>query len=491
VPPPRAWSRTRVHRPPSAARGPLTWSAAEAEAYLASRAPLGVRFGLERIRGLVSVLGLPQNRFTSVHVVGTNGKTSVTEMTAALLEAHGARAGAYVSPHEERWSERIQIRGAEIDPRRFAAAVQRVAQAVEVVDRGLPDDESVTQFEVDTAAAFVALAAAGVEFGVIEAGLGGRLDATNVLPSRVTALTSIGLEHTEWLGDTEGEIAAEKLAVLRDHTTLVLGPVSKPVERLARRTAAERHSEIVTVRDLAPQVELASRAPYLRRDFAVALATAEAVLGRLDPAAATGVAATLDLHGRMEVREADPPLILDAAHNPDGARALAEALPAAVEALATAGGPRPRAGARRPGAAGPQPAGGGGQQRAAGPPPTTGGTRPRAAGPPPTGGRPVIACLAVLADKDVAGIVGALAPVVEGLVATEIPAERLAVAGRPGARTLAVSELAAASRGAGLGWVREEVEPAAAIARARDESRERAGVVLVTGSHYLLHYATE
>jgi dihydrofolate synthase / folylpolyglutamate synthase len=396
-----------------------------------------MRFGLERIRKLVSVLGMPQHRFASVHVVGTNGKSSVTEMTAALLQAHGVSTGAYVSPHDERWSERIQIHGAEIEPAAFGAAVERVAQAVAVVNRTLEEGDSVTQFEADTATAFVALAAAGVEAGVIEAGLGGRLDATNVLPSRVTALTSIGLEHTEWLGETETEIAGEKLAVLRDHTRLVVGPVSEAVEELARATAAERHSEIVTVRDLAPQVELGSPAPYLRRDFAVALATAEDVLGSLAPARVAGVAAGLDLHGRMELVEGDPPLILDAAHNPAGAMALAEALPAVA------------------------------------------------------GERPLIACLAVLADKDAAGIVAALAPVLDGLVATEIPAERLASAGRPGARALAGSELAAAAREAGIGWVGEEPRPSAAMARARAHARKVGGVVVVTGSHYLLRYASE
>ena len=116
--------------------------------------------------------------------------------------------------------------------------------------------DAVTQFEADTAAAFVALAAARVDAAVIEAGLGGRLDATNVLPSRVTVLTSIGLDHTEWLGDTESEIASEKLAVLRDHTKLVLGPVSAPVEELARRSTVERRCELISVRDLAPAVEL-------------------------------------------------------------------------------------------------------------------------------------------------------------------------------------------------------------------------------------------
>ncbi len=221
---------------------------------------------------------MPQHRFASIHVVGTNGKSSVTEITAALLEAHGVSAGAYLSPHDERWRERIRVGGAEIDEAAFGAAAERVAQAVEVVNRTLDEGESVTQFEADTATAFVALAAARVEVAVIEAGLGGRLDATNVLPSRVTVLTSVGLEHTEYLGDTEVEIAAEKLAVLRDQTTLVIGPLVPPRSSgLARRAAAERSAELVSVRDLAPVIELPTRAPYLRRNFAVALAAAEAV----------------------------------------------------------------------------------------------------------------------------------------------------------------------------------------------------------------------
>jgi dihydrofolate synthase/folylpolyglutamate synthase len=413
----------------------MTWTAEEAEAYLASLEPLGMRFGLERIRKLVSVLGMPQHRFASVHVVGTNGKTSVTQMTAALLEAHGVRSGAYLSPHDARWAERIRIGGAEIVPDAFAAAVERVAEAVPAVERTLDEGDHVTQFEADTAAAFVALAAARVEVGVIEAGLGGRLDATNVLPSKVTALTSIGLEHTQWLGDTEVEIAGEKLAVLRDHTTLVLGPVSPEVEELARETARERASRLVTVKDLAPQVELSSGAPYLRRDFAVALATAEAMLGSLDPARALEVAAGLELPGRMQLIGGDPPLILDAAHNPDGARALAEALPQAAA------------------------------------------------------GRPVIACLAVLADKDAGGVVAALAPALAGLVATEIPAERLAAAGRPGAAAYPAGDLAAAAREAGIGRVEEEADASAAIAGAKEQARADGGVVLVTGSHYLLRYA--
>ncbi len=393
-----------------------------------------MRFGLERIRKLVVVLGMPQHRFTSIHVVGTNGKSSVAEITASLLEAHGRTSGAYLSPHDSRWSERIRVRGSEIEPDRFAAAVERVAEAIPAVERTLDDGEMVTQFEADTAAAFVALAAAGVEVGVIEAGLGGRLDATNVLLSRATVLTSIGLEHTAWLGDTELEIAAEKLAVLRDHTTLVLGPVSGEVAELARATASERHSELVSVRDLGPAIELASPAPFLRRNFAVALAAAETVIGELDLDRVREVAAATELPGRAQELAGDPPVILDAAHNPAGARALAEALPELAA------------------------------------------------------GRPVTACVAVLADKDAEGIVSALAPAITALVATELPAPRLASAGRPGATALATGELAAFARAAGIRSVAEEPDPSAAIALGRSLAQEAGGVLVVCGSHYLLGY---
>jgi dihydrofolate synthase / folylpolyglutamate synthase len=394
-----------------------------------------MRFGLDRIRRLVSLLGMPQHRFASIHVVGSNGKSSVTQMTAALLEAHGVRAGAYLSPHSKRWAERVRIGGGEIDGDRFAAAVERVSEAVPVVERALEEGDAVTQFEAATAAAFVALAAARVEVGVIEAGLGGRLDATNVLQSRVTALTSIGLEHTQWLGDTEVEIAAEKLAVLRDHTSLITGSLSREVAELARRTAEERHARYVPVRGLAPAIELASPAPYQRRNFAVALACAEAMLGSLDPDRVADVAAHIELHGRMEVVEGDPTAVLDAAHNPDGALALAEALPAIA------------------------------------------------------GGRPVVAAMALLADKDAGGILAALGPLLAAVVATEIPAGVLARAGRPGARALQAGDLAALARGAGIGQVEEEIDPAAAIARARALAQAQGGIALVCGSHYLLPYA--
>ena len=233
----------------------------DAEAYLDSLEPLGWRLGLDRIHRLTSVLGMPQHRFASIHVVGTNGKSSVAQMTAALLEAHGVRAGAYLSPHLLRWAERVQIGGEEIGAADFADAVERTAQAAEVVNRSLEDEgDAVTQFEVATAAAFVALAAARVQARRDRGRAGGRLDATNVIPSRVTALTSVGLDHTEWLGETEVEIAAEKLAVLARPVDPGAGPGPRSGAALAERTGRRARARLVRApADPGPEIRCGPR----------------------------------------------------------------------------------------------------------------------------------------------------------------------------------------------------------------------------------------
>jgi dihydrofolate synthase/folylpolyglutamate synthase len=382
---------------------------------------------------LSTALGMPQHRFASIHVVGTNGKSSVTRMAAALLEAHGLSAGACISPHPLRWSERIQIGGEEIGAAEFAAAVQRTAQAAETVNRSLEQGEAVTQFELATAAAFVAFAAARVKVAVVEAGLGGRLDATNTIPSKVTVLTSIGLDHIEWLGETELEIAAEKLAVLRDHTTLVLGPVSPEVAELARRTAAEKGASlIVAPEDPGEEIELRAAGRFQRRNFALARAAAEAFLGELDPARAAEVGETLTVPGRLERVAEDPPVFLDAAHNPDGAAALAEGL---AEVAA---------------------------------------------------GRPVIACLAVLADKDAAAMVRALAPALERVICTELQPSALAARGLTGAGSHSAAKLAQACADAGLA-AESAPDFNAAITRGRELAAALpGGILLIAGSHYVL-----
>jgi dihydrofolate synthase / folylpolyglutamate synthase len=250
-------------------------------------------FGLERIHELLAELGDPQRSYPAVHVVGTNGKSTTTLMIEALLAHAGLRVGAYVSPHVRSWSERIQVAGADAD---FDAAVERVRPAAERV--------GATQFETLTAAALAEFAAASVDVAVVEAGLGGRHDATNVLDSRVVVLTNVALEHTEVLGDTREEIAAEKLAVIRQGCAVVLGePEWEPLAR------SEGAGSVVVA---------------ARSNLALATAAAEAFLGRtVDPHAAEGVA----LPGRLEQHGEAPLEIWDGAHNLAGIGWLLPRLP--------------------------------------------------------------------------------------------------------------------------------------------------------------------
>jgi dihydrofolate synthase/folylpolyglutamate synthase len=405
----------------------------EPDAYLDSLEPVGWRLGLGRMHKLTTALGLPQHRFASIHVVGTNGKSSVTRMTAALLEAHGLRAGAVVSPHTERWSQRTLVGGTEIEEAAWAHAVEQVAHAAEGVNRTLEEGEAVTQFEAATAAGFVALANAKVEVAVVEAGLGGRLDATNTIPSKVTVLTSIGLDHTEWLGETELEIAAEKLAVLRDQTTLVLGEVSAEVARLAEETVRKHGAKLIRAADLSPEVSLRAAGEFQRRNFALAAAAAEAFLGRpLAPDLTAEAGAAVTVPGRLEPIAAHPRTYLDAAHNPAGAAALARSLPAIAA------------------------------------------------------GRRVIACLAVLADKDAAAMIAVLAPALDRVVCTELPKEALEGHGRPGARSRPAAELVASCEAVGLP-AEAEIDFAVALARGKALAAEPPeGLLLVAGSHYAI-----
>ena len=298
----------------------------DAERYVLSRELFGMRFGLDRMRRLMTTLGNPHQRFESIHVVGTNGKSSTVRMTAAILKRHGLRTGAYLSPHLVSFAERIRIDDVDLGPSEFAAAIQRAAHAAELVDRSLVGDDRVTQFELLTAAAYSELARHEVEVAVIEAGLGGRYDATNVIPSRVQVLTSVGLEHTRWLGPTITAIATEKLDVVQPGATLVLGHGLHPeAEAVAARVAAERGATTVHA-GADPGVPLTALGSYQRRNFALARAAAEAYLGQLDLGAVAAAAAEILVPGRLQVIDHGPLTLLDGAHNRDGIAALAEAL---------------------------------------------------------------------------------------------------------------------------------------------------------------------
>src|SRR4051795_4682654 len=264
----------------------------QAEAYLLDLELFGMRFGLDRMHKLMTALDSPQRQFESVHVVGSNGKSSTVRMIAALLERHGLRTGSYTSPHLRSFAERIEVGERAVDGASFAAAVARVAHAASLVDRTAAEDDRVTQFEALTAAAYHELARRGVEVAVIEAGLGGRYDATNVIPSKVQVLTSVGLEHTRWLGPTIADIAGEKLDVVRHHATLVTGPLPPEAEEVVERAVAERHARRVWAQ-AADEVPAPKRAlgRFQRQNFAVARAAAEAFLGSLSEDAVAAAAA--------------------------------------------------------------------------------------------------------------------------------------------------------------------------------------------------------
>ena len=295
----------------------------EAENYLLGLELFGMRFGLDRMHKLMTVLGMPQRRFASIHVVGSNGKSSTVRMIAAILERRGLRIGSYTSPHLRTFAERVEVGERPLPEPAFAAAVARAAHAAELVNRTLSEDDEVTQFEALTAAAYHALASSGVEVAVIEAGLGGRYDATNVIPSRVQVLTTVGLEHTRWLGPTIDDIAREKLAVVRDHATLVSGPLPDEAAAVAREVVAARNARHVEVTE--PwRGPLGPRGDFQRSNFAVAVAAAEAFVG--EPVSAERAAAEVCIPGRLEQIADSPLTLIDGAHNSDGARALAHAL---------------------------------------------------------------------------------------------------------------------------------------------------------------------
>ena len=291
-----------------------------------------MRFGLDRMRRMMTALGSPQRRFAAIHVLGTNGKSSTTRMIAAILARHGLRTGAYTSPHLVSYRERVQIDERELPAEVFAEAIARAARAAEQVNRTLSDDDHVTQFELLTAAAFWEMAEGDVQVAVVEAGLGGRYDATSVIDAPVSVLTNVGLEHTRWLGPTIRDIAEEKLAVLAQGGTLVLGEqLADEALLVADRVARERGARIVRAREAPELPSLRARGAFQRCNFALAQAAAEAYLQgagiAIDPKAITAAASATAIAGRLDVIDSDPLTVLDGAHNPHAVAALVAALP--------------------------------------------------------------------------------------------------------------------------------------------------------------------
>ena len=309
--------------------------------YLLSLEQFGIKFGLDNIAALLDRLGHPERAFTSVHIAGTNGKGSVTAMVDAALRAAGHRSARYTSPHLIDLSERFVIDGTPVSQQALVAAVADLQRTAEALVRDGTLTAPPTFFEVTTATAFELFRRAGVSVAAIEVGLGGRLDATNVLQPAATAITSIALDHERYLGSTIEEIAFEKAGIIKSGVPVVVGDLPPAAVTVIDRVARERGAEVVRTAPLDVQgFTIGLAGTHQRSNAAVAVKLLDVVDRRGIAVPRAAVAHGLerpDWPGRLERRvlSGGREVLLDAAHNPAGAAALASYL------TAQAGGPRP------------------------------------------------------------------------------------------------------------------------------------------------------
>lgn len=311
--------------------------AATAE-YLFGLRPRGTKFGVDRMRLFAAALGHPERALPWVHVAGTNGKGSVSAMLEAILRATGWRVGLYTSPHLVHVGERVQV-----DRQRLTTAelVDFVRELDPVADRIAAEagaDDWPSFFEYLTAMALLQFGRRRCDIGVLEVGLGGELDATNIVTPEVSVITSIGIDHSEWLGHTIPEIARAKAGIIKPGRPVVIGRLPADAEAVVRRIAVERGASVWSVREtfgegreLWPETRLAGA--YQRENAATATLAARCLgaAWKIDEAAIARGLAAVAWPGRWErVRVGERAVILDASHNPDGAAVLDENLRALV-----------------------------------------------------------------------------------------------------------------------------------------------------------------
>ncbi|MER5930597.1 folylpolyglutamate synthase/dihydrofolate synthase family protein [Streptomyces sp. NPDC002054] len=332
-----------------------------AQALLEVEQELSTRWGetklepsVTRISALMDVLGEPQRAYPSIHVTGTNGKTSTSRMIEALLNAFELRTGRYTSPHVQSVTERISLDGAPISAERFVETYRDIQPYVEMVDAS--EDYRLSFFEVLTGMAYAAFADAPVDAAVVEVGMGGTWDATNVIDASVAVVTPISLDHTDRLGSTPGEIAAEKGGIIKQDATVILAQQPVDAAQVLLKKAVEVDATVaragmefgvvsrevavggqqLTLRGLGGEYEgifLPLYGAHMAQNAAVALAAVEAFFGigaeharTLDVDTVRKAFATVTSPGRMEVVRRSPTVVLDAAHNPAGAAVTAEAI---------------------------------------------------------------------------------------------------------------------------------------------------------------------
>jgi dihydrofolate synthase/folylpolyglutamate synthase len=404
----------------------------------------GIKFGLSNSRELMRLLGDPHERFRSVHIAGTNGKGSTAAFLAGMLMAAGYRVGLYTSPHLVSFTERIRINGTPVTEARVVELAERVRSRYEGLTPAGGGPFMPTFFEVTTAMAFAHFAEERIDVAVIEAGMGGRLDSTNVIAPMVSVITNIDVEHTEYLGDTIEKIAGEKAGIIKQGIPVVTGAIQPEAVAVIERAAAAagsamfRMSKDFSAEKLTAGPEqifdyrgIAARLAGLRitmlgqhqiGNACLALAAAECVrkagMAMPDGAIRTGLA-TAAWEGRLERVAERPDVYLDGAHNPASARVLADALRELRKKY-----------------------------------------------------RRLVLVLGILMDKDYRGIIGQLAPL----------ADRVVVTKPQYSRALDVHSLAAEIRA-----LHDDTVSAASVAEAIEAARGDAGpdgLVVITGSLY-------
>jgi dihydrofolate synthase/folylpolyglutamate synthase len=388
----------------------------------------GIKLGLDNIRAILAALGHPERAWRSVHVAGTNGKGSVAAMVERGLRAAGLKTGRYTSPHLDVVEERVAIDGEAVSRPAFAAAIDTVVTAVDAATRQGTLTVVPTFFEVSTAVAFEIFRQAGVDVAIVEVGLGGRYDATNVLNPDVTAITSIAFDHERHLGHTLSQIAFEKAGIAKPGTPLVVGRLPAEAARRIATVAAEVGAPVIdahgtTTDRVYPPLKLALAGRHQLENAAVAVAILETWSTRVSFVPTSAIVTGLtDCHwpARLEwLRLAGGgELLMDAAHNPAGAAALATYLQDASLA-------------------------------------------------------PMPIVLAVMADKDLAGMVKPLVPVASAFVATTVPHSRA----RP------ADALAAALR---VLAPKLPIDAEANAEAAVERALERSGRAVVAGSIFLI-----
>jgi dihydrofolate synthase / folylpolyglutamate synthase len=426
---------------------------AKVEAELNARGFARMVFDLSRIEALLDLLGSPQRAYPAIHITGTNGKTSTARMIDALLRAHGLRTGRYTSPHLATVRERICIDGEPISEEKFVAIYEEVAPVADFLDQRRAED-SLTYFDMTTAMSLAAFADAPVDAAVVEVGLGGAEDSTNVLQASTCVITPIGLDHTEWLGPTIEDIATAKAGIIHSGATMIcavqpaeaMRPLLERCAEVGATVAREGNEFGVRSRDLAvggqvlslqglsgvyDEVFVPLHGAHQAQNAAVALAAVEAFLGagattrQLDPDVVREGFADATSPGRLERVRTAPTILLDAAHNPHGMAATVTAL---TEEFAF--------------------------------------------------GRLVVV-LAALADKDVAGMLDLLEPVADAIVCSRSSSPRAMDAERLGELA---AEVFGEERVRVEPYLPDAIEVAVALAEADVDGGLASAGILITGS---------